>query len=94
MLSNTAVTARVEEIAAPLVNAGERDFARWPGGLTGGFGGGGGMMGGMAGMGTPSDTETANAATWRDQVDALVEWLPTRLEWIDNAIENPAAAGQ
>jgi hypothetical protein len=85
MLSNEAVTARVEEIAAPLVNAGERDFARWPDSGLGGFFGGGGM-GGMAGGAAPP-AESTEPPTWRGQVDALIAWLPTRLEWIDGAIE-------
>jgi hypothetical protein len=84
MLSDAAVTARVEEIAAPLVNAGERDFARWPDSGLGGFLGGG--MGGMGGGGTEGEQSSA-ADTWRGQVDKLIGWLPTRLAWIDSAIE-------
>ncbi len=90
MLSNTAVTARVEELAAPLVNAGERDFARWPdSGLGGGFGGMGGGFGGAGGSDVTSVPEETEADTWRNQVDKLIAWLPTRLTWIDSAIETP-----
>lgn len=84
MLSDAALKDRIETIAAPIANAGQRDFERWPNsGLGGGFGGFGGM-GGNAG-GQPTDPAT-NPPTWRDQVDALIEWIPTRTAWIDSAI--------
>lgn len=84
ILADAALIARVEAIAAPIANAGQRDFERWPdSGLGGGFGGFGGGMGGMGGE--PTDPET-DPATWRDQVDALIAWLPTRTAWIDSAL--------
>lgn len=83
ILSDAALIERVEGIAAPLANAGERDFVRWPGGgFGGGFGGGSGM-GGRAAGGTPTE-ETPS--TWRAQVDKLITWLPTRTAWIDSAV--------
>jgi hypothetical protein len=85
MLSDAALKERIEAIAAPIANAGQRDFERWPdSGLGGGFGGFGGM-GGNAG-GQPTDPVETDPPTWRDQVDALIEWIPTRTAWIDSAL--------
>lgn len=89
IMSDEALTARVEALAAPLTNAGERDFERWPGsGLGGGFGGGaGGFGGGMGGAAeTPTEEVETAPPTWRDQVDKLIAWIPTRTAWIDSAI--------
>lgn len=85
IMSDTALIARVEALAAPLTNAGERDFVRWP--STGGtFGGGAGGFGGMGGAAeTPTEVDTP-PPTWRDQVDKLITWIPTRTAWIDSAV--------
>lgn len=89
ILSNEALIARVEAIAAPLANAGQRDFERWPN--SGGFFGGGGF-GGFGGGGMGGGNQNAEQpTTWRGHVDKLITWLPTRLSWMDTAIESTPA---
>lgn len=80
ILSDAQLIERIETIAAPLANAGQRDFERWPNsGLGGGFGGFGGMGGNGGG-------QTNQPTTWRGHVDKLIEWVPTRTAWIDSAL--------
>jgi hypothetical protein len=71
-LSDAAIDAKISEIVAPIANAGQRNAERWPGG--GGFGGGG-FGGGGDGQ--------QEAGVWLDEVQALREWIPQRMAWID-----------
>lgn len=83
ILSDAALTERIEAIAAPIANAGQRDTERWPNsGLGGGFGGGGFGGGGMGG----GAMQPTTPARWRDHVDKLIAWIPTRTAWIDAAL--------
>src|SRR5690606_9012827 len=65
MFADQAVSDRITQLATPIINAGQRDFERWPSTGGGFFGGGGG--GGAA--------EEA-PATWQEHVDVLREWIP------------------
>lgn len=72
MFADQAVSERITELTAPITNAGQRDFERWPPSAGGGlFGGGGG--------GDEAPT------TWQGHVDVLREWIPQRMAWLDNA---------
>lgn len=77
ILSDAELDARIERVAAPIVNAGPRDLERWPATAGGGFGGG---FGG-GGMTTGDDTETP--LSWAEHVDAMKTWIHERTAWLD-----------
>lgn len=75
LLSDQALSDRIDTLAAPLINAAPRDLERWPVGESGfgfGFGGGG------QGMDQPAD--------WVGQVDAMRTWTLDRIAWLDTQL--------
>ncbi len=68
LLSDSALLARVDALAAPLAAAAERNFDRWPNLATESIG--------------PFITPTA--PTWQGQVDAIRTWIPARTAWLDS----------
>lgn len=68
LLSDTALLARVDALAAPLTAAAERNFTRWPNLTTESIG--------------PFLTPTA--PTWQGQLDAIRVWIPARTAWLDS----------
>ncbi len=87
LFSDAELEARVDEVAAPLLNAGPRDLERWPVGEDGGFFGGG--LGGGGGGADPEEEETApedeEPTTWQGQVDSMKAWMRARTAWLDAA---------
>lgn len=67
LLSDAQIDARIDALAAPLANAAERNFQRWPN-LT---------------QETIVFFETPTASTWSGQLDAMRTWLKQRLAWLD-----------
>ncbi|MEE1938960.1 CotH kinase family protein [Streptomyces sp. TRM 70361] len=74
-LSDGALTALVDELAAPLTGAAGRNFARWPN-----------LTEPMVG---PFVTPTAD--TWQGQVDQLRDWMLRRAAWLDSSGWRPDA---
>lgn len=77
LLSDAQLHARVDKVAAPLINASSRDFARWP---VGGECAVGGAFGMSYDPGPPS---------WPEQIQSLKNWLSARLAWLDAAMVAP-----
>ena len=69
VLSNASLNARIDSLAAPLTNAAQRNFQRWPN-LT---------------SPTVSFFQTPTAATWQGQVQVMRNWLTQRVSWLDSA---------
>ncbi|MFY1684765.1 CotH kinase family protein [Micromonospora sp. WMMD730] len=67
-LADTALQTRITALAAPLTNAAQRNFQRWPN-LT-------------APMVGPFYTPTAS--TWQGQVQAMRDWMLRRAAWLDS----------
>ncbi|WP_435832647.1 CotH kinase family protein [Micromonospora wenchangensis] len=67
-LADTALQTRINALAAPLTNAAQRNFQRWPN-LT-------------APMVGPFYTPTAS--TWQGQVQAMRDWMLRRAAWLDS----------
>jgi hypothetical protein len=67
LLSNEALDARIDTLAAPLPNAAARNFARWPN-----------LSDQKVGV---FDTPTND--TWEGQVQFMRDWLSERLVWMD-----------
>ncbi|MDG4814659.1 CotH kinase family protein [Micromonospora sp. WMMD956] len=78
-LSGAQLDARFAAITAPLVNAAERNFQRWPNLTTEKIG--------------PIVTPTAD--TWQGQVRYLRDWMTERMAWLDSSAGwgGAAAAG-
>jgi hypothetical protein len=68
-LSNSALDARISALTAPLTNAAQRNFQRWPNLTTR-------MVG-------PFITPTAN--TWQGQVQQMRTWMSQRATWLDSS---------
>ena len=68
LVSDAQVDARIDALAAPLVNAARRNFARWPI-LT--------ADPTVAGFASPTE------ATWQGQVDHMRAWIKARMAWLD-----------
>lgn len=68
-LSNAQLAARINTLAAPLTNAAQRNFQRWPNLTTR-------MLG-------PFITPTA--ATWQAQVQFMRDWMFRRTAWLDSS---------
>ncbi|MFE7874240.1 CotH kinase family protein [Micromonospora humida] len=69
-LSAAGLDARLTALTAPLANAADRNFQRWPNLTTEKIG--------------PIVTPTAD--TWQGQLDYLRDWLDRRMAWLDAAI--------
>lgn len=90
ILSDAELFARIDQIAAPLVNAATRDLQRWPVGECGfgGFGPGPGP-GGVGGSPAVEEDWTLSDPTvalmsWQSELDDLKAWLSERLAWLDS----------
>nr|MDT0660397.1 CotH kinase family protein [Micromonospora sp. DSM 115978] len=68
-LSSSALEARISALTAPLTNAAQRNFQRWPNLTTR-------MVG-------PFITPTA--PTWQGQVQQMRSWLSQRAAWLDSS---------
>jgi hypothetical protein len=68
LLSDASLGARVDALAAPLTNAAQRNFQRWPN-LT-------------APMVGPFFTPTS--PTWQGQVQVMRDWMLRRAAWLDS----------
>lgn len=68
VLSNAQLEARINTLVAPLGNAAQRNFQRWPNLSTR-------MLG-------PFITPTA--ATWQGQVQFMRDWMSRRTAWLDS----------
>lgn len=73
LLSDEALQSRIADLAAPLVNAAERNFEKWPN-LSSPF---------------VSAFITPVSETWQEQVDILEEWLLERAAWLDTTSWDP-----
>ncbi|MFJ8688623.1 CotH kinase family protein [Micromonospora wenchangensis] len=69
-LSAAGLDARLAGLTAPLTDAADRNFQRWPNLTTGKIG--------------PIVTPTAD--TWQGQLDYLRDWLDRRMAWLDSAL--------
>lgn len=67
-LSNASLQSRIDTLAAPLGNAAQRNFQRWPILTTRNVG--------------PFITPTA--ATWQGQVQQMRDWMIQRATWLDS----------
>lgn len=67
-LSDAALDARIAGLTAPLVNAAERNFQRWPN-LT---------------DPTIGPIITPTADTWQGQVAYMRDWMDQRMAWLDS----------
>lgn len=87
ILSDAAIEARIDEVAAPIVNAAPRDLELWPvtagGVFGGGGGGGGGQGGGQGGAMDTDDGEATEALTWPGHIDEMKAWIRQRTAWLD-----------
>jgi len=68
LLSNASLNARIDGLAAPLTNAAQRNFQRWPN-LT---------------SPTVGFFQTPTANTWQGQVQVMRNWLAQRASWLDS----------
>ena len=75
LLSDAALSQRIDELTAPLAAAAERNFQKWPN-LSDLFVG-------------PFITPTA--PTWEGQVDFMRDWLIQRAAWLDSSGWQPTA---
>ncbi|MCW6008759.1 CotH kinase family protein [Micromonospora sp. CPCC 205371] len=69
VLSNASLNARIDSLAAPLTNAAQRNFQRWPN-----------LSSPQVGF-----FQTPTAPTWQGQVQAMRTWLTQRVSWLDSA---------
>ncbi|GAA4439996.1 CotH kinase family protein [Phytohabitans houttuyneae] len=68
LLSPASLNARIDSLAAPLTNAAQRNFQRWPN-LT---------------SPTVGFFQTPTANTWQGQVQVMRTWLTQRASWLDS----------
>ncbi len=89
-LSDEQIQARIDAVAAPLLNAGPRDLERWPVGESSfgfpGLGGGNPVGTGGAG-GTEEEVEEDPRAAWEGQLADLKQWTLDRCAWLDAQYE-------
>jgi hypothetical protein len=71
LLSTAGIEQRIAAVSAPLANAVERDFARWPVSVV--------YASGQTFLGP-------TAATWGGQVQAIRDWLLKRMAWMDTQL--------
>ncbi|NJQ03474.1 spore coat protein CotH [Streptomyces sp. PLAI1-29] len=69
VLSDARLRDRVQQLAAPLTNAAQRNFQRWPNLNTRQVG--------------PFQTQTTQ--TWQQQLTLMQDWLVQRAAWIDSS---------
>lgn len=81
ILSDAAIEARIDAVAAPLVNAGPRDLERWPVEAGGVFGGGG--AGGPGGAMDTEEQVSEAPLTWPGHFDEMKAWIRERTAWLD-----------
>jgi hypothetical protein len=67
VLSDAALTSRIDALTAPLTEAAERNFARWPN-----------LSDEQIGF-----FQTPTAPTWQGQVEFVRTWLAARVAWLD-----------
>ncbi len=80
IFSDAELLARVDEVAAPIVQAGPRDLERWPVMEGGVFGGGFGRRD----MDTDAGAGEEIPATWEGHIDAMKQWILLRTAWLDS----------
>nr|WP_280940601.1 CotH kinase family protein [Micromonospora parva] len=68
LLSDAALQTRIDALAAPLTNAAQRNFQRWPN-LT---------------SPTVSFFRTPTSPTWQGQVQVMRDWMLRRAAWLDS----------
>jgi len=68
LLASGALDARIDSLAAPLVNAAQRNFMRWPNLTTSQ----------ISMFQSPTDD------TWEGQLEAMRSWMHARVAWIDS----------
>jgi hypothetical protein len=71
LLSDAQLSARVDAVAAPLLNAGPHDLERWPVGECADFNGFGG------------NPTIEQPETWSGQIQVLKTWTQQRMAWLD-----------
>lgn len=69
ILSDAQLNARIAALTAPLVNAAERNFQKWP----------------ILSSPWVSFFITPTAPTWQGQVDAMRDWMLRRAAWLDSS---------
>ena len=79
VLSDAALLARIDALAAPLTEGAARNFERWPDLL--GTSSGGDVWGGD---GISDMFEYTATQTWAEQIDVLKQWLLARTAWLDS----------
>lgn len=67
ILSDAAIESRIDALTAPLAQAAERNFTRWP----------------NLGEEQIGFFQTPTAPTWQGQVDFCRTWLAARVAWLD-----------
>jgi CotH kinase protein/Chitobiase/beta-hexosaminidase C-terminal domain len=76
ILSDAQLSARVTALSAPLANAAQRNFTKWPNLNTANVGG----------------FQTQVSQTWQQQLDILRDWLTKRAAWLDTSGWKPTTA--
>ncbi len=76
ILSDASIDDRITAMTAPLVDAAERDFQRWPVRAVSG-----------------SFFRIPSGDTWAAQLQAIRDWIPRRLAWLDQAVNLPIETG-
>ncbi|WP_323374178.1 CotH kinase family protein [Plantactinospora alkalitolerans] len=75
IMSDAQLGARVTTLSAPLINAAQRNFTKWPilnQRVVGGF-------------------QTQVSQTWQQQLDIMRQWLIARTAWLDSSGWTPTA---
>ena len=79
ILSDAEVVNRIDGLAAPLLNAGPRDNARWPVGEC--------FSWNVFGPGSGDEQTTFTGdGTWEGEVQVLKDWTLARMAWIDSQL--------
>ena len=68
LLSEAAIEQRIQALTAPLQQAAARDLQRWPVAQV---------------FSNAQQYSGPTASDWQGQVDAIREWIPKRLAWMD-----------
>ena len=69
LLSDSALTSRIDALSRPLANGAQRNFQRWP----------------NLSSATVGFFRTPTAPTWQGQVQAMRDWMQRRAQWLDSA---------
>lgn len=78
VLSDEQLTARVDELAAPLANAAQRNFEKWP----------------ILNEEQVGPFRTQTTETWEEQLTLMKEWLVQRAAWLDASGWQPSPEEQ